>query len=73
MAFAAPRAFAEARAALLRLPPLSPGAQSPGSDLMRYELRWRTTQGWRELEADDGSARGELRAAVDAVRALAQP
>jgi hypothetical protein len=73
MAYAPPRAFAEARAQLSRLAPLSPGAASPGSDLFRYELRWRRPEGWRELVADDGSARGEVRRAVEAVRALAQP
>jgi len=73
MSFAPPRAFASARTELSRLPALSPGAASPGSDLMRYELRWRAPEGWRELVADDGSARGEVRRAIDAVRALAQP
>jgi hypothetical protein len=73
MSFAPPRAFANARTELSRLPALSPGAASPGSDLMRYELRWRAPEGWREISADDGSARGEVRRAIDAVRALVQP
>jgi hypothetical protein len=73
MAFNAPRPFAEARALLSRLPAIAPTVASPGADLFKYALRWRAPEGWREVQADDGNARGELRAAIDAVRALTQP
>lgn len=70
--FAAPRAFADVRGRLARLPGISPGALSTGSDLRTYELEWRVAGQWRRAEADDGNLGGELRDAVQAVRALAQ-
>ncbi len=73
LAFAPPRAFAAIREKLSRLPGLSPGANSPGSDLQRYDLTWLVGEQWRNATADDGSARGELREAIDSIRALAHP
>ena len=73
MAFSDPRTFAEARALLSKLPAIEPKVASPGADLFKYALRWRAPEGWREVQADDGNARGELRTALDAVRALKQP
>ena len=73
MAFSDPRTFAEARALLSKLPAIEPKVASPGADLFKYALRWRAPEGWREVQADDGNARGELRTALDAVRALNQP
>lgn len=71
LAFAPPRAFAEARAWLSRLPPLEPPASVGGADFFDYTLTWRVSGEWRTLAADDGNARGELRQTLDAVRRLA--
>lgn len=73
MAFGAPRAFAEARALLSRLPAISPPARTAGADLIQFQLRWRAGEGWREVAADEVSARGELGGAIAAVRSLGQP
>jgi len=73
MEFSDPRPFAQARALLSKLPAITPPVASPGADLFKYALRWRAPEGWREVQADDGNARGELRAAIDAVRALTHP
>jgi hypothetical protein len=73
MGFAAPRPFAEARALLSRLPAIAPPVPSPGADRFQFTLRWRAPEGWREVQADEGNARGELKAAIEAVRALGLP
>jgi hypothetical protein len=73
MAYSAPRGFAEARAQLSRLPAIAPSIRTPGADLIQFHMRWRAPEGWREVAADEGNARGELSAAIAAVRSLGHP
>jgi hypothetical protein len=71
LSYAAPRPFADARRLVTALPPLGGVGVSPGSDLMTYELTWRVGEQWLSARGDDGNLSGEMRRAIEAVRALA--